>query len=267
MTTASTLARISRLEAAVAALAGTAAVPVAVVLMELALGGPPDPWQAAALASAAPRCLWNCSRQSGKSACAAVLAVHQALVQPGSLILLLSPSLRQSGELFKKVQAVYRCVVPSATIEAESALRLELYGGSRIVSLPGGESTVRGYSKVALLIVDEAARTDDDLYWSIRPMLAVSQGRLVALSTPAGRRGWWYEAWASDEDWERVEVPASACPRISSAFLDEERRSLPSAWYRAEYECQFIQAADSLFPHDLIWECLDPTVEPWDPRA
>jgi hypothetical protein len=95
---------------------------------------------------------------------AAALAVHTALVQPGSLILLLSPSLRQSGELFKKVQAVYRCVVSSAQVEAESALRLELYSGSRIVSLPGAESTVRGYSKVSLLIVDEAARTDDGLY-------------------------------------------------------------------------------------------------------
>jgi hypothetical protein len=94
-------------------------------------------------------------------------------------------------------------------------------------------------------------------------MLAVSQGRLVALSTPAGRRGWWFEAWASEEAWERVEVPATACPRISRAFLDEERRSLPSAWYRAEYECQFLQAADSLFPHEQVMACLDDTVTPW----
>jgi hypothetical protein len=196
-----------------------------------------------------------------------VLAVHRALAQPGALILLLSPSLRQSGELFKKVQAVYRCIVPTATIEAESALRIELAGGSRIVSLPGGESTVRGYSNVALLIVDEAARTDDYLYWSIRPMLAVSQGRLVALSTPSGRRGWWADAWHSDEDGERVEVPATAVPRISRAFLEEERRSLPSAWYRAEYECAFIQAADSLFPHEQVLACLSDEVQPWPPRV
>jgi hypothetical protein len=164
MSAATLAARLTRLEAQTAALAGTAQVPSATELMALALGGAPDPWQVQVLQSAASRCLWNCSRQSGKSSCAAVMAVHTALVQPGALILLLSPSLRQSGGLFKKVQAVYRCVVPSATIEAESALRIELAGGSRIVSLPGGESTVRGYSNVALLIVDEAARTDDDLY-------------------------------------------------------------------------------------------------------
>ena len=54
-------------------------------------------------------------------------------------------------------------------------------------------------------------------------MLAVSGGRLLAMSTPFGTRGWWYEAWRSNEDWERYEVPAERCPRISAAFLDENR--------------------------------------------
>jgi hypothetical protein len=83
----------------------------------------------------------------------------------------------------------------AAAVKDESALRLELRNGSRIVSLPGDETTVRGYSGVRLLVVDEAARVPDDLYFSIRPMLAVSGGRLVCLSTPFGKRGFFYEAW------------------------------------------------------------------------
>jgi hypothetical protein len=82
-----------------------------------------------------------------------------------------------------------------------SALRLTLANGSRIVALPGSEATVRGYSGAALLVVDEASRVADDLYFAIRPMLAVSGGRLVALTTPYGKRGWFYDEWTSARPW------------------------------------------------------------------
>ena len=120
-------------------------------------GVDPDPWQQAVLRSASPRVLLNCSRQSGKSTVAAVLAVWTALYEPGSLSLLLSPSLRQSGELFKKALAIYRAAGRSSPAESETGLGLTLENGSRIVSLPGTEGTVRGYSGVRLLVIDEAA--------------------------------------------------------------------------------------------------------------
>ncbi len=75
-------------------------------------------------------------------------------------------------------------------------MTLRLENGSRIVSLPGTEGTVRGFSGVALLIVDEASRVDDALYHAVRPMLAVSHGKLVLLSTPWGKRGFFYREWA-----------------------------------------------------------------------
>src|SRR2546427_4995411 len=124
----------------------------------------PDPWQTAVLRSTAGRQLLLCCRQSGKSTTTAVLALHTTLYQPGALVLLLSPSLRQSQELFKKVQDAYRMLGNPAPVHAESALRLELAHGSRIISLPGTESTIRGYSGVRLLVIDEAARVPDELY-------------------------------------------------------------------------------------------------------
>src|ERR671932_1594223 len=68
----------------------------------------PDDWQARALRSPVSRMLLNCSRQSGKSTVSAALAVHTALYESGSLVLLLSPSLRQSQELFRKCLDFYR---------------------------------------------------------------------------------------------------------------------------------------------------------------
>src|SRR5262249_17822387 len=156
----------------------------------------PDPWQVAVVQSHSSRTLLNCCRQAGKSEVAAALALAMAMQEPGSLTLVLSPSLRQSAESFRKVLDLYRtCAAPVPT-SAESALRLELTNGSRIVSLPGTEATVRGFSRVRLLVVDEASRVEDSLYFSVRPMLSISQGRLIALSTPFGKRGWFYKEWS-----------------------------------------------------------------------
>jgi hypothetical protein len=178
---------------------------------------------------------------------AAVLAVWTALYHSGALVLLLSPSLRQSAELFKRCLGIYRAVSRPIGAESESALYLTLDNRSRIVSLPGKDATVRGFSGVDLLVIDEAARVPDELYLAVRPMLAVSSGRLIALSTPFGRRGWWYEAWRAEETWERYEVPASACPRIPPTFLEEERRTLGAWWYGQEYCCEFVEALGSVF--------------------
>jgi hypothetical protein len=233
-----------------------------VVLAEQA-GVRPDPWQCHALRSSAPRVLLLCSRQAGKSTITSILAVHTALYEPGSLVLLLSPTLRQSGELFKKCAGVYQALGRPVPPDSESALQLELENGSRIVSLPGKEGTIRGFSGVRLLAIDEAAWVPNDLYLAVRPMLAVSQGRLVALSTPHGTRGWFYEAWRSQEPWERYEVPATQCPRISAAFLDEERRNMGEWWFEQEYMCRFLDAQTQAFSRDDIEQCFREEVDGW----
>lgn len=225
-----------------------------------AVGIEPDRWQEDLLRSTATRVLLNCARQSGKSTVAGVLAVHAALHESHSLVLLLSPTLRQSQELFKKCLSIYRAADNPVPPESETALTLTLEN----VSLPGKEGTVRGYSGVRLLAIDEAARVPDDLYASVRPMLAVSGGRLVALSTPFGTRGWWYEAWINQEEpWERYRITAEECPRISPEFLAEEQRNVGEWWFRQEYFCEFLDAQSQAFRRDDIEEMFSEEVEGW----
>lgn len=122
----------------------------------------PDPWQADMLRSEPGRILLNCSRQSGKSTTVAVLAVHTALYNPNALVLLLSPTIRQSGVLFEKCQAIYQGSGRVVAADSETQLTLTLANGSRIVSLPGrDDAQIRGYSEVTLLLIDEAARVTD----------------------------------------------------------------------------------------------------------
>jgi hypothetical protein len=246
-----------------AELAGDLALALDPVRLAAAAGLACDPWQAEALRSASPRQLYNVTRQGGKSTVAAVKAVHAALYEPGSLVLLLSPGLRQSGELFKKCTAVYGAVGRPVPADSETALTLTLENGSRIVSLPGTEATVRGYSGVRLLVVDEAARVPDELYYAVRPMLAVSGGPLVALSTPFGKRGFFHQEWTEGGGaWERYRVTADECPRIPPSFLAEERRSLGDLFYRSEYLCEFVDTVEQVFGYDQVQAALDDGLTP-----
>jgi hypothetical protein len=217
------------------------------------LGIDPDPWQADLLRSPVKQMILNCSRQAGKSTVSSVLALHQAVYNPDSLVLVLSPSLRQSQELFKKIRDNYRTVSELAPLFAESALRLEYENGSRIICLPGNEAKIRGFSGVALLLVDEASRVPDELYYSVRPMLAVSGGRLVLLSTPFGKRGFFHKEWEEGgDDWHRARVTAYDCPRIPKDWLDQERRAIGEWWFKQEYGCEFVETIDSVFRYDDI---------------
>jgi Terminase large subunit, T4likevirus-type, N-terminal len=216
-------------------------------------GFTPDPWQAGVLRSRARRVQLLCHRQAGKSLTAAALALRAALLEPPALVLLLSPTLRQSGELFRdKVLRLWQGLGSPCKARSPTQLTLELRNGSRIVSLPENEEGIRGFSGVRLLVVDEASRVSDALYKAVRPMLAVSGGKLVALSTPFGKRGWFYDTWHGSSPWQRVRVTAEQCPRITAEFLAEERLELGERWFKQEYGCDFLEVTGSVFAAEDI---------------
>jgi Terminase large subunit, T4likevirus-type, N-terminal len=230
-----------------------------------------DPWQAQVLRSQSKRVLLNCSRQVGKSTITALIALHQALFVPKSLTLLISKAQRQSSELFRKVQDSWDLLLQygkssglayvGLNLIEDNMLSVQFENGSRIVSLPANASTVRGFSSVALIVEDEAAFVPDELYRSVRPMLAVSGGRLILLSTPFGKRGHFYEEWSHGEGWEKVLLPATECPRISPEFLAEERRSSGDWWFKQEYLCEFTETVDAVFMSEDIQAAFDSSVQ------
>jgi hypothetical protein len=208
----------------------------------------PDEWQKKLLTSSAPRTLLLASRQSGKSTVAAALALKAALLEPPSTILILSLNLRQAGEFFRdKVLTLWKALGCPALKKSPTQLSLELSNGSRIISLPSSEAGIRGFSNIRLLVVDEASRVSDDLYRAVRPMLAVSHGRIICLTTPFGKRGFFYEEFNGSSDWQKVRITATQCPRIGAAFLAKERKSLGERWYRQEYLCSFEDTVGAVF--------------------
>jgi hypothetical protein len=104
-----------------------------------ALGMVPDAWQERLFSSDAPRVLMNCARQTDKSTAAGVLALHEALIVPGALVLILAPAERQAKELFSKVAGFYHTLGHPIPADSYRKLGVELTNGSRIEALPGTE--------------------------------------------------------------------------------------------------------------------------------
>jgi hypothetical protein len=217
-----------------------------------ATGYVPDNWQARAMQSTADRVLIACGRQVGKTEIAAVMSAHMSQTVAGSLTLLVAPSLRQASEVFRRTTQIYQALPARVPRVAHSALRSEFANGSRVISLPASTATVRGYSP-DLLILDEAAWCPTELWHALSPSLSVSGGRVLALSTPNGRTGWFAQAFAEDASWDKVHHSSEDCPRIPKDFLVREQASMPAWMYDTEYRALFVETANRLvFRPELV---------------
>ena len=222
------------------------------------LGFFPDEKQLEVLQSTAKRGILNCSRQWGKSTVTAAKAVHRAYTQADSLVLVASPGERQSAEFLRKASRMVRKLDIKPRGDGDNPVSLQFPNGSRIVGLPGTEATVRGFSAVSLILIDEASRVDDAMYQALRPMLAVGDGDLWMMSTPNGQRGFFYTTWTEgDADWMRVSVKATECPRIPRSFLEKERRGMIEADFSQEYMCCFTGTGTEYFDRQLVLDAVD----------
>lgn len=224
------------------------------------LGYHPDPWQADLLKSRSRKIILNCSRQSGKSTTCAALGLHESIYRRPSFGLVIAPSQDQSAELMMKFDEFRSAVeLPSDYLSTDTKLAVKFANGNRFVARPGSEKTARSFSAVTLLLEDEAARVSDALYNSVRPMLAVSNGRHILMSTPFGKQNHFFKIWDQERDiWRWFEIPAEQCPRITKEFLEEEKRTNP--WFEQEYHCVFMESEGAIFSSDLFRSLANPSV-------
>jgi Terminase large subunit, T4likevirus-type, N-terminal len=227
------------------------------------LGLDPDPRQIEVLQSTAKRAILNCSRQWGKSTIAAAKAVHRAFTHENITILVASPTQRQSAEFLRKAAAMVVKLGIQPRGDGDNPISLLFPNGSRIVGLPGTEDTVRGFSAVSLILIDEASCVEDRMYKALRPMLAVGEGDLWLLSTPRGKQGFFYDCWEhGGAGWFRISVPATECPRISARFLESELEAIGPIWFAQEFMGEFVDNGMAVFARDLIDKALDDSVPP-----
>lgn len=225
-------------------------------------------WQADLLRTAARRVVVPCSRQVGKTQTTSYKSLHGALNHPERDVLIISPSQRQSIEMLLRIKSIYRGMRNIPKLVKDNDSEMVLYNRSRIVSLPGTEGTVRGFANVRLLVIDEAARVDDDVFASVLPMVG-SDGQILALSTPWGQRGWFYELCveAPRNGWEQHRVTVYDSAQWSPERIAEVRSSVGRFVFASDYEAQFQDTDDQLFSTEDVRRAFTPDVQPLFPNG
>lgn len=215
----------------------------------------PDDWQKEVLTCLVSRSediALCCSRQVGKTETVSLGAYLVAC--NGGFVLVVTPSDEQSlefmGRVYEHERRLKLCTHRSDPTKHEALFE----GGGRIKALPCNEKTVRVYSSVDLLVIDEASRVPDALFGAVSPMLAVSGGRTALLSTPFGQRGFFWKEWTGqgDDKWRRFSCPWHKCPRLTRRFIESERRRHGNQWVEQEYECKFLSTASGYFDVDAF---------------
>lgn len=230
-----------------------------------------DDWQRRVLVAPHRRKICLVSRQGGKGLVASLTATERMLGDPGSKGVILTPTEEQSKRLLARIKEGYARLTTAPRIITDVGTEFRLLNGSRVLAMPGSETSVRGIDAVDYLIVDEAALVPDDLYAAVRPFLATTNGPELDFSTPHGKRGWFWRAWVRattppvPEHMLAVKVTATQIPRISPEFLRQELSDLGRFAFDQEYLCEFKDAEDQYFPTEYVHAALQPGLSPFLP--
>jgi len=206
-------------------------------------------------------------RQVGKSTIISIKAAEFAINNPKKTILVIACVERQALLLFEKILAHvynnYRKLIKKGK-DRPTKHKIQLTNGSVIHCLPTGLSGygIRGYT-IDLLIADEAAFIPEDVWTAVTPMLAITKGKIILLSTPFGKGGYFYRCF-SDETFTSFHISSEDCPRKNQDFLNQEKKRMSKLQYAQEYLGEFVDELKRFFPTSLIENCMreDFKVEP-----
>ena len=222
------------------------------------------------------------ARQSGKTFITAGIPAHVSKNEK-ALTLIYAPSEEQAGFGISYLKEYIARDEAYPKLKLESKDHIELPNGSFIKSNTSSAKTKRGRSKPRLIIFDEAALIEDELYATITPMLVHNPHCvIIAISTPYGKKGWFYGARKSDR-WLKVEVRApfeiQGTSLIVPAIPEKEYKAKMikegvhafysprhddikliqtaliehgSLWVRQEHFCEFVEPEDQAFSYDDI---------------
>ncbi len=217
-----------------------------------------DNWQQKILDTEGNICLRS-GRQVGKSTIIAIKAAHYAANHKNKTVLIIASVERQAQLLFEKVMA-YLFDNHKAKIQKgkdkPTKHKVKLTNNTTILCLPTGLSGfgIRGYT-VDMLIADEAAFIPEEVWTAVTPMLAVTRGKIILLSTPFGKGGYFYRCF-NDPKFTTFHVSSEDCPRKDQDFLDQEKKRMTSVQYAQEYLGEFIDELRQFFPTELVRSCM-----------
>ena len=225
------------------------------------IGIEPFDYQKEFLDNPSNRKLFVAGRRVGKSRSASWKALWYAITHAEAEVLLTAKTQRQSMELFRQIKSEIRQSEAENDewgIQRETRTEVNFSNGSRIVCLPLGRdgSNIRGYG-ADLLIVDEAAYVPEEIFQEVlMPFLAVGENKFVMISTPRGKRGFFWKRYdESQRDENRYfvqQVPTMSNPKVPDQWIDQQRKNLTPMQFKREIKGEFDENADAYFTEQEV---------------
>src|SRR3990167_3228601 len=203
------------------------------------------------------------SRQTGKSTITAIRALYAAIMNDEWTVLVLAPTQRQSGRLFRKIK---RFIMSSAIkhpelriaemVERETMTVIEFANGSEVIALPLGEDggNIKGFT-ANLIIVDECGEVDKQEIWSaINPMTIMTGGGQWLIGTLKGTHSQFYKIFKSPKLYKFKLFTANYMqnPKSDKEQIELDKLRMPIAMWNQEYMNIPMDEYDSFFPSVLV---------------
>jgi len=214
--------------------------------------GTPDPWQREVLlatAHEAPFLTVLASRQTGKSTTVGCIAWDD--LTHAKQVLIAAPSERQSKELLRRIVDFRNHDPAPPRIIRSTMTEIEADNGGRVVCVPATDQA-RGFT-VDTLILDEAAFLPDDSIAALLPMRRAA-GRVLMISTPKGRSGFFYETWSANK--VRRVFARSVDSKRMAAKVAFDRKFMSDIRFRAEHLCEFLGSGVPLISYEVLDQAL-----------
>lgn len=216
-----------------------------------------DPWQKEYI-EAEGDCFVLCGRQSGKTTAASIKAAELVRKNKDYTILMVAFTEKQAYNLFFKTLMYLQARYPKMIKKGKNAPtkhEIRLINGSKIMCYAAGLNAhgLVGFTANKVFI-DEAAPMDEEIFVCLAPMLSVTGGSMDLISTPRGKRGFFYKC-SLDEHFTKFYINAEDCPRHTKEFLEKQKKRFSPMRYAMEYKALFLDEFKQVFSDKIIKRC------------
>jgi hypothetical protein len=231
-----------------------------------------DSWQREVLEFKGNKIICS-GRQTGKSTVASQLASDFAINNPKKFVLIISVTEDQAKELLMKcllyIEDNYKGRIKTG-IHRPTKDKLQLKNGSVIRTKAVGMSGVgvRGFT-IDMLIADEAAFMPEDVWPAVTPMLLTTGGDIVLISTPFGRKNFFYKCYSDPQfrvwhiDTLDTIEKRTVCPTWTQfqrdkalEYFKSEQHRLSEKEFQQEYRGMFVEDLSQFYPDDFLKKSL-----------
>ena len=206
-------------------------------------------------------------RQVGKTTMAENVLLKAAFEKRGSLSCLIEPTLDQSRRVYKDlVKAIEH--TPLVKRKNDSLLELEFINGSQIIFKSAEQrDNLRGFTITGVLVIDECAFIQDDIYDILQPSTDVHAAPILLISTPKLKQGFYYRYYSAGMDGTNPNIVSIDFNDYDTSFLlpkdklEQYRTMMPKAQFTTEYLGEFLDSDSILFTN--IRECVGEARPGW----